>query len=78
MSERQTSGPAAEEVVFLVRASPEGGHEASALGHPIFTEADTLAVLREQVRDAVRCHFEPGSAPRVIRLHLVTEEVLPA
>ncbi len=67
-----------EEIIFSVRESAEGGFEASALGFPIFTEADTLEQLREMVRDAVRCHFDEGSAPRVIRLHLVREEVLPA
>jgi hypothetical protein len=33
----------------------------------IFTEADDLEALREQVRDAVAVHFEPGSGPAVIR-----------
>ena len=47
-----------------------------ALGESIFTEADDLDALRGQVRDAVRCHFEEGQAPRVIRLHFVREEVL--
>jgi hypothetical protein len=28
------------------------------------------------VRDAVRCHFDEGDAPGVIRLHFVREEVL--
>ena len=74
-----SSNPARpEEIIFSVRESPEGGYEASALGFAIFTEADTLEQLRENLRDAVRCHFEEGCAPRVIRLHLVREEVLPA
>ncbi len=34
------------EIVFLVRESPEGGYEASASGHAIFTEADTLEELK--------------------------------
>ena len=29
-----------EEITFQVRPSPEGGYEARALGHSIFTEAD--------------------------------------
>jgi hypothetical protein len=32
--------------------------------------------LRQEVRDAVRCHFEPGAAPKLIRLHVVRDEVL--
>jgi hypothetical protein len=31
---------------------------ARALGESIFTEADTLEELRQQIRDAVACHFE--------------------
>lgn len=56
------------EIIFAVRESPEGGYEARALGHPIFTQAETMDELREMVRDAVRCHFESGSVPAVIRL----------
>jgi len=26
----------------------------------------------------VRCHFDPETAPRLIRLHLVKDEVIPA
>jgi hypothetical protein len=66
------------EIIFEVEESPEGGFEARALGHGIFTEADTLDELREMVRDAVRCHFDPAAAPRLIRLHLVKDEVIPA
>jgi len=64
------------EVIFLVEEAPEGGYTARALGVSIFTEADDLPGLHEQVRDAVRCHFEPDQVPRVIRLHFVREEVL--
>lgn len=66
----------ATEVIFLVEESPEGGYEARALGHAIFTEADDLASLREQVRDAVRCQFDEAERPAVIRLHLVRDEVI--
>jgi hypothetical protein len=47
-----------------------------ALGQAIFTEADDLPNLREQIRDAVRCHFDEGNEPSVIRLHFVREEVM--
>ena len=65
-----------DELIFLVEDAPEGGYTARALGESIFTEADDLHGLREQVRDAVRCHFDEGQAPRVIRLHFVREEVI--
>ena len=57
------------ELIFLVENSPEGGYTARALGESIFTEADDLEALRNQVRDAVRCHFEDGQGPKSILLH---------
>ena len=70
-------GKPLEEVVFIVEEAAEGGYTARALGVSIVTEADTLELLRRQVIDAVRCHFtdEPHQ-PRLIRLHLVKDEVL--
>lgn len=68
----------ASEIIFAVEESPEGGYEARALGHSIFTQADSLHELREMVRDAVRCHFDTDSTPAVIRLHFVHDEVIPA
>jgi len=65
-----------KEIIFLVEESPEGGYEARALGHSIFTEADTYEDLKQMVKDAVSCHFEPEHKPRVVRLHLVKEEIL--
>jgi len=65
-----------DEIIFEVEEAPEGGFTAHALGASIFTEADTLEKLHDEVRDAVRCHFEPGKEPKVIRLHFVREEVL--
>jgi hypothetical protein len=66
------------ELIFVVEEAPEGGYTARALGESIFTEAETLEELRVQVRDAVRCHFEDGTAPKILRLHFVREEVLAA
>jgi hypothetical protein len=68
----------ATEIIFAVEESPEGGFEARALGHPIFTQAETLKELREMVQDAVRCHFDESNRPPVIRLHIVKDEVIPA
>jgi hypothetical protein len=65
-----------EEIIFVVTEAPEGGFTARALGEAIFTEADDLRALRENVRDAVRCHFDEGKAPRVVRLHFVHDDVL--
>jgi len=67
-----------KEVLFLVEEADEGGYTARALGHSIFTEADTWDELREAVRDAVHCHFDPDEQPDMIRLHAVREEVVTA
>jgi hypothetical protein len=69
------SKPAAE-IIFAVEEAPEGGYLARALGHDIFTEADSPDELREAVRDAVRCHFDEDDRPKVIRLHFLREEVV--
>lgn len=64
------------ELIFVVEEASEGGYVARALGQSIFTEAETLAELPEKVREAVRCHFEEGKAPKLVRLHHVREEVI--
>jgi len=64
------------ELVFVVEEAPEGGYTARALGEAIFTEADDLDQLRAMVRDAVICHFSEQERPRVVRLHLVRDELL--
>ncbi len=56
------------ELIFMVEEASEGGYTARALGESIFAEADDLLALHEQVRDAVRCHFEEGRQPRIVRL----------
>lgn len=66
----------ATELIFLVEESEGGGYLANALGSAIFTEADDIDQLKEQIRDAVNCHFEPEEAPKMIRLHYVHEEVI--
>jgi hypothetical protein len=48
------------------------------LGVSIFTEADTEAELRVAVQDAVHCHFDEDTLPKVIRLHFVRDELMAA
>ncbi len=62
------------EIMFLVEQTAEGGYTARALGESIFTGADDIEGLHQQVRDAVRCHFEEVQAPQTIRLRLVHKE----
>ena len=71
---------AMSEIIFEVKEDEvEGGYVATALGHTISTQGDTVDELREMVRDAVRCHFgdgEAGEMPSIIRLHFVKDELL--
>ena len=67
------------EIVFLVEEDPDGGLTARAIGKSIFTQADDFNALKDSVRDAVRCHYAAGqSAPKLIRLHWVRDEVIAA
>ncbi|OYV06653.1 MAG: 2-oxoisovalerate dehydrogenase [Verrucomicrobiales bacterium VVV1] len=69
-----------DEIIFEVHEDEvDGGFVATALGHAIATQGDTLEELREMARDAVRCHFAdgaPGTMPKIIRLHFVRDEAL--
>jgi predicted RNase H-like HicB family nuclease len=64
------------EIIFEVEEAPEGGYDARALGYSIYTQAETMDELKAMLQDAVRCHFEENERPRVIRLHLVKDEVI--
>jgi len=65
------------EIVFeITEDDTDGGFIARALGHSIVTEAGTWAELRTNVREAVRCHFDEGKTPAVIRLHRVLDELV--
>ena len=66
------------EIIFVVEEAPDGGLTARAVGESIFTEAATMTELHARVRDAVRCHFDADSLPRLIRLHFVRDEVIAA
>ena len=55
----------------------DGGYTASAIGHGIHTQAETLEELRANILDAVDCYFDdPKEAPTVIHLRVISEEVL--
>jgi len=65
------------EIIFLVEDDPDGGYTAQAVGASIFTQADDMAALRENVLDAVRCHFaDQEQRPKMVRLHQVRDEVI--
>jgi hypothetical protein len=66
------------EIIFLVEEDPEGGFTAAAVSASIFTQGDDMDSLKANVRDAVRCHFDQGAGPGLIRLHWVRDEVIAA
>ncbi len=65
------------EIIFVVEDSDEGGFTAKALGYPIHTEGENLEELKENIRDAVKCHFNDKDRPRIVRLHMVEDELMP-
>ena len=64
------------EIVFLVEDDLDGGYTARALGESIFTQGEDIESLKEMIRDAVDCHFEAEEKPKMIRLHIVRDEVI--
>ena len=66
------------ELIFEIRDAEEGGFYARALGHAIFTEAETWEELRSNVLEAVSLHFEDTSSrPRLVQMHYVKDELIP-
>ena len=65
-----------DEIIFVVEESPDGGYFARALNFSIFTDAATIPELKENIKDAVKCHFESNQEPKIINLHFVRNEVL--
>ncbi len=65
-----------KEIVFMVEEDPEGGYTARALGCSIFTDAETIGELKENIKDAIKCHFDRDEeVPAIVRLHIVKEEI---
>ncbi len=62
------------EIHFIVEPAAEGGYLARAFGHDVITEADDFQALRQQVRDAILCHFDDTTRPTVTRLHCTCEK----
>ena len=62
------------EIIFEVSQDElDGGYSASAIGHGIHTQGETLDEVRANVRDAVACYFDEGmERPTLIRLHPLT------
>ncbi len=65
-----------KELIFLVEEDPEGGYAAKALGHSIFTQAESFDELKNNIKNALECHFDTKEdIPEIIRLHIVRDEM---
>jgi predicted RNase H-like HicB family nuclease len=65
-----------KELIFVVEESEEGGYIAKAIGVSIFTDGDTISELKNNIKEAVICHFDEGKAPKTIKLHFIKEELM--
>ena len=64
------------EIIFLIEESREGGFIATALGESIFTDGENYEEIKRNIKDAVDCHFDEKRKPKLIRLHIVKDEVI--
>ncbi len=65
-----------KEIIFLVEEDVEGGFNARALGIPVFTQGETIEDVKKNIKDALQCHFDrEEDIPKIIRLHIVKDEV---
>lgn len=65
-----------KEIIFLIEEAAEGGFTAKALGESIFTEGETMDEVKSNIKEAVECHFEEAELPKLIRLHIVKDELM--
>ncbi len=64
------------EIIFMIEEDVESGFVAKALGVPIFTQGEDEKELKENIKDALACHFGDVDSPKIVRLHFVKEEIL--
>jgi predicted RNase H-like HicB family nuclease len=63
------------EIIFVIEEDTESGYIAKALNHSIYTQGETIQELKNNINDAVLCHFNKEEAPKIVRLHFVRDEV---
>ena len=64
------------EIIFIVTESLDGGYEAKAVGHSIYTQCDEYNELSTVLRDAIKCHFNEDELPSLIRIHFIKDEII--
>jgi predicted RNase H-like HicB family nuclease len=65
-----------KEVIFIVEESVDGGYEARAAGFSIFTQGETIDEVKDNIVEAVRCHFDEKEMPSLINIRFLKEEVI--
>ena len=63
-----------KEIIFLIEESLDAGFEAKAVGFPIFTEGESEDEVRQNILEAVRCHFDENEMPAFINIRFLREE----
>ena len=65
------------ELIFEIRDAEEGGFNARALGHAIFTQADSWEELKNNIREALNCFFDTvEEQPKLVQMHYVKDELM--
>jgi len=54
-----------DEVFFLVEEALESGYNAKTIGESIYTQGDSLDKLKDNIRNAVQCHFDDEFLPKI-------------
>lgn len=65
-----------KEIIFIIKENDEGELEAQAVGHSIFTSANSFDELKLMIKEATACHFDPTDMPQLANLHFVKDEVM--
>ena len=63
------------EIVFEVTQEADGGYCAECLTAGIFTQGDSWAELRTNVKEAAAAYYFDSPRPDSVRLHLVRDEL---
>ena len=66
------------EISFIVEESLDGGYEARAVGHSIFTQGETVEEVKAAIKEAIHCHFDEETMPKIIRIVFMKEEEVSA
>ena len=62
---------------FMIHKAEEGGYYAEAVGHPIYTQGESIDETVVNIRDAVKCHFEEGTIDIDYKLPIIANFEVP-